>query len=287
MKSATVALVGRPNVGKSTLVNTIVGQKVSITSPKPQTTRFAINAVYRDDQGELIFIDLPGLFRKTPDALSKKINKKTLTSLESDFDVLIYIVDHTRDRDFEEARVLGIVRKIDKPKILVVNKIDVKDPSFLPLYKFLEEEFDHVFYLSALKQKHIKPLIECIYSLIPETEKQIEDAKNVIPALNIDSKTFLSELIREKVFLRVRKEVPYTTTAVIDQIKERDSGNLYIKARVITINDRYKKILIGAGGRMIKSIGMMARKELEEATNKKVYLDLTVDVDKHWINTLT
>ncbi|OGK56612.1 GTPase Era, partial [Candidatus Roizmanbacteria bacterium RIFCSPLOWO2_02_FULL_38_10] len=202
MKAGTVALIGRPNVGKSTLINNIIGQKVAITSPKAQTTRFPINALYEEEQGQIIFIDTPGIFNKAEDALSKKINKKTLAMLNAEVDIFLYIVDHTRKRDFEEAKILGIMRKIDKPKILVVNKIDIKDPTFLPQYEFLKDEFKDFFYVSALTNKHIKPLIDKIFEYLPEKDKIINSENHVYPALNIDSKTFISEIIREKIFLK-------------------------------------------------------------------------------------
>ncbi|OGK38991.1 GTPase Era [Candidatus Roizmanbacteria bacterium RIFCSPHIGHO2_12_FULL_44_10] len=287
MKSGTVALIGRPNVGKSTLVNNIIGQKVAITSPKPQTTRFPIHGLYEDDRGQIIFVDTPGIFRKPKDPVSKKINKKALGSFGPDIDLLLYIVDHTRTRDFEEARVLGIVRGIKKiPKILVINKIDVKEPSYLPLYKFLEDEFDTVIKVSAINKTHINQLLEAIFEKLPEGKPIVDSSKYVYPALNIDSYTFIAELIREKVFLRMRKELPYTTTVVVDEIKKRDEKLTYIKAKIVTTDDTYKKMLIGRGGRQIKEIGSMARRELELATNRKIYLDLTVEVNKHWVSTL-
>jgi len=287
MKAGTVALIGRPNVGKSTLINNIIGQKVAITSPKAQTTRFPINALYEEEQGQIIFIDTPGIFNKAEDALSKKINKKTLAMLNAEVDIFLYIVDHTRKRDFEEAKILGIMRKIDKPKILVVNKIDIKDPTFLPQYEFLKDEFKDFFYVSALTNKHIKPLIDKIFEYLPEKDKIINSENHVYPALNIDSKTFISEIIREKIFLKTRKEVPYTTTVIVDEITERNKQLTYIKARVLTVDDKYKKILIGENGRRIKEIGSMARRELELATSKKIYLDLHVETDKHWVQTLS
>lgn len=284
MKSGTVALIGRPNVGKSTLVNNLIGQKVAITSPKPQTTRFPIEALYEDDRGQIVFVDTPGIFNKAIDTLSKKINQQTIQGLGSEVDVVLYIVDPTRKRDFEEAKVLGIVRKIDKPKILVYNKED-EDRKYLPQYKFLESEFDTFFSISALKKNHLSPLLDKIFELLPTRGKIVDAKEYVYPALNMDSKTFLSELIREKVFLRLRRELPYTTTVVIDEIKERNDNLVYISAKIITTDNKYKKMIIGLEGRQIKVIGSMARKEIEAATNKKVYLELTVDVNRHWMET--
>ena len=287
MKQGKVLLIGRPNVGKSTFLNNLIGQKVSITSPKPQTTRFPIKALYQDERGEIIFIDTPGLMRKTEDLLSENINKKTLQTLNEELDLVLYMVDPTRKRDFEEARVLGLVRQIEKPKILVLNKIDLlqtgKKDDYSAQYKFLEEEFSDVFYISALKKLHFKPLIKRIFELLPEKKEEKFENLNPYPVLNIDAKTFVAELIREKVFLMMGEEIPYTTTAIVDEIDERKNGVIYIKARILTNNDRYKKMLIGKEGRKIKEIGSYARKEIVLATGKKVYLDLQVETDPHWM----
>jgi GTP-binding protein Era len=286
MKQGKVLLIGRPNVGKSTFLNNLIGQKVAITSPKPQTTRFPIKALYQDERGEIIFTDTPGIMRKTEDHLSENINKKTLQAINDQVDVVLYMIDHTRKRDYEEARVLGLVRQIEKPKILVINKIDIKDKSYLPQYKFLEEEFENIYQISALKKLHIKPLLDKIFELLPEVENfQKTENPNPYPLLNVDAKTFVAELIREKVFLMMGEEIPYTTTVIVDEITERKNGVLYVKANILTTNDRYRKMLIGAGGRKIKEIGSYARKEIALATGKKVYLDLTVETNSHWQET--
>ncbi|OGK30121.1 GTPase Era [Candidatus Roizmanbacteria bacterium RIFCSPLOWO2_02_FULL_43_10] len=286
-RSGTVALIGRPNVGKSTLVNNLIGQKVAITSPKPQTTRFPIEGLYQDERGQIIFIDTPGIFLKAKDPVSKRVNEKALEPFNKDVDLALYLIDHTRKRDFEEAKVVGITRKLNIPKVLVINKIDVTEPTYRAQYRFLEEECDAVVEISALNRTHLKTLLETIFTMLPERDQPIVDANLYpYPAINLDSRTFIAEIIREKVFLRTRKEVPYTTTAVVDNVIERDANTTYIQARVLTTDDTYKKMLIGAGGRRIKEIGTMARKELETATNRKIYLDLTVETDRHWPETL-
>lgn len=282
-KSGTVLIIGRPNVGKSTFINNLIGQKVSITSPKPQTTRFPIKAVYEDERGKIIFTDTPGIIGRTEDFLSKKINERTLKTINELSNVVIYMIDHTRHRDFEEAKVIGIVRKIDKPKILVINKMDIEKPDFLPQYKFLEEEFENVFQISSINKKHFRLLLDKIFELLPELSKSTEIVeKTTYPLLNVDSYIFIAELIREKVFLKTGREVPYTTTVIVDEIKERNNQLTYIKARILTTHDRYKKMLIGAGGLRIKEIGSMARREIELATDRKIYLDLTVETNPHW-----
>jgi len=289
MKEGKILLIGRPNVGKSTFVNNLLGQKVAITSPKPQTTRFPIKALYREERGNIVFVDTPGIFGKAEDVLSKKINERTLSLLHEEVDLVIYIIDHTRKRDFEEAKVLGLVRAINKPKILVINKIDDQTKSYLPQYAFLRREFPDAFQISALNKTHIKPLLDRIFELLPERKEETKSKilselqeERLYPILNIDSRIFIAELIREKVFLMMGEEIPYTTTAVVDEITDRHENLIYIRARILTTENRYKKMLIGADGWKIKEIGSYARKEIALATNKKIYLDLTVETDPHW-----
>jgi GTP-binding protein Era len=284
MKQGKILLIGRPNVGKSTFLNNLIGTKVAITSPKPQTTRFPIKALFEDERGSIIFVDTPGIFGKAEDNLSKKINRNTISVMHEEVDLVLYMVDHTRRRDFEEGKVLGLVRKIDKPKILVINKIDRTDQTYLPQYKFMEDEFKDVFAISAINQTHVKPLMKRIFELLPEAKEAPAEhtQKGVYPLVNIDSKIFVAELIREKVFLMMGEEIPYTTTAIVDEIATRDNGVMYIKARLLTTETRYKKMLIGAAGRKIKEIGSFARKEIALATGKKIFLDLSVETDPHW-----
>lgn len=286
MKSGIVALIGRPNVGKSTLLNAILKHKVSITSPKPQTTRFNIQAVYEDERGQIIFVDTPGIFARVDDPLARKINLKAEESLDQGVDLVLYIVDHTRERDVEENKTLGIVRKAKAPKILVINKADVKTPTHIVQYKFLEDEFDTIIHVSALNTNNVSTLLDTIFEYLPEKEPLVDRSKLAQPALNLDSKTFIAEIIREKAFLFLRREVPYTLTSVVDTLIERDNGTLYIKARIITSADRYKSMIIGKNGAMIKEISMAARKELETATSKKIFVELTVETDPHWMEYL-
>ncbi len=285
-KTGVVAIIGRPNAGKSTLLNNLLGHKVSITSPKPQTTRFSIQAVYEDDRGQIIFVDTPGMMGKVRNPLARRINLEAGIQINKELDLVIYLVDHTRERDVEENQAFGLVRKFKGSKILVINKIDVIRPSHIVQYKFMEEEFDAVVEISALGRKHLGRLLEVIFDFLPEGKPMVETADLPQPGLNIDSKTFLSEIIREKAFLFLRREVPYSLATVIDDTIERDNGVLYIKARILTSADRYKSMIIGKNGAMIKEISMAARKELETATNKKIYLELTVETDPHWMDVM-
>ncbi|HVZ66969.1 MAG TPA: GTPase Era [Patescibacteria group bacterium] len=277
MKVGTVALIGRPNSGKSTLINNLVGHKVAITSPKPQTTQFSTYAVYEDEYAQIVFVDTPGIFSMSQ---KKDVNLEAERTLKNDIDVILYIVDHTRRRGTEENKVLGILRKINKPKILVINKIDKKEPSYLEEYKFLEDEFDATIEVSALKNKGLPLLVNEILEHLKEGEKIIVKEDMPTPAMNLDSKLYIAENIREKAFLVLRDELPYHIRVEVDEVTPRKDNLYYIKARIITTQDRYKKMIIGAGGQRIKVIGSMTRKELEVATGQKIYLDLSVEVEE-------
>jgi GTP-binding protein Era len=171
-------------------------------------------------------------------------------------------------------------------KILAINKTDVKRPSFLPQYKFLEEEFDKVVMVSGMYKLDTNYLVDAIFELLPEGEPIVEQGPRPSPVLNLDSRMFIAELIREKAYIFLRKEVPYTLSTVVDSIEEKDDDTTIVKARIITTDDRYKKMIIGSGGRMIKEIGMATRKELETATKRHFYIDLTVETNSHWIEML-
>lgn len=280
MKAGTVALIGRPNVGKSTLVNNLVGQKVAITSPKPQTTQFPIYAVYEDTRGQIVFVDTPGIFARAKLAKGKAANMEAENALSSEVDALLYIVDKSRERGVEENRVLGMVRKINVPKIMVYNKSDIREPDFIAQYKFMEEEFDAVVHVSALKNLHLPILLEELFELLPEGEAFVDRASMPIAAINMDSNLYLEEVIREKAFLKLRKELPYKIRIVVEEKSVRTNGSMYIKARILVPDLHYKKMVIGHNAFMIREIGLMSRKELELASGKKVFLDLTVDVER-------
>ncbi|MDD2654616.1 MAG: GTPase Era [Candidatus Omnitrophica bacterium] len=241
MKSGTVALIGRPNAGKSTLINRIIGHKVAITSPKPQTTQFSIQAVYDDSavgkkpsRGQILFLDTPGVFAKTNDPKLKEINLEAEQVLKGDVDLIVYVIDPTRERGLEENRVLGTMRKTDIPKLLVFNKSDKRGKNYSEQYKFMEDEFDDIVYVSALKGENINQIIDWIFENLPEGEKMFDVSTMPSKTLNLDSKLFLEELIREKAFLRLRRELPYMIRIVVDTVEKRKGKDLvYIKARIL------------------------------------------------------
>lgn len=277
MKVGTVALIGRPNVGKSTLVNNLVGQKVAITSPMPQTTQFPLYAVFEDTRGQIVFVDTPGIFARAKLARGKTANMEAEQALTHGIDVALYIVDKSRERGVEENRVLGLVRKLNVPKIMVYNKSDIRTPDYTAQYKFMEEEFDAVTHVSALKNLHLSGLLDIIFEHLPDGEKMVDRETMPIAALNMDSNLYIEEAIREKAFLKLRKELPYKIRVVVDEVRRREDAPLYIKAKILVPDARYKRMVIGSGGRMIKEIGLMSRKEFEVATGNKVYLELTVE----------
>jgi len=277
-KSGIAVLVGRSNVGKSTLLNALVGTKVAITTPKPQTTRLPIHGILTAPEGQIVFVDTPGIFKNAKDALSKKLNSSIRQSLE-DVNAVIYVADPTRAIGDEEKELLRMIESLAIPKIMVINKSDLEKKPFADFYRDLAPKFAQVFELSAISNAHIKPLIEAIFALLPEGEPLYPEFQFT----NLENKKWIAELIREKLFLRLRQEVPYTLTVEVDEVEERENGILYIHARILTTEERYQRMIIGKGARGVKEIGQSTRNELEAVMNRKIFLDLTVDVDPHWV----
>ena len=278
MKSGFAVLVGRSNVGKSTLINNLIGSKVAITTPKAQTTRHAIHGVFTDDErGQIVFVDTPGLLQK-PDALPKRRLSILKDSLE-DIDVILYVVDATREIGDEEKAVGRIVREAQGKKILVINKIDSKQARSIDFYRDWTDKFDAVLEVSALRGTHLEKLREVIFDLLPEGEFFYPKGQ----LTNLTNEELIGELIREKVFLRLHEEVPYSTHVVVEEVEERADGTLYVKANIVTSEERHKGIIVGKGGRGIREVGQSARKDLETITGGKVFLDLMVEVDQHWV----
>ena len=277
-KSGFVVMIGRSNVGKSTLLNAIVGSKIAITTPKPQTTRLPIQGIITRPEGQIVFVDTPGILRGAKDPLSKRLAKSVGASLQ-DIDAVAYIVDPTREIGQEEREVMRMIETLDKPKVLVIKKIDLRTKPYLDFYRDLSENYTKTVEVSALRGTHVDTLVETLFELLPEgefyyPEHQLTDMPN---------KIWLAELIREKLFLRLRQEVPYSTHVVVTEVEERENGMMYIAGTIFTTDDRYKSMIIGQGGRGIREIGQSTRKELEGVMGSKVYLDLNVEVDPHWM----
>jgi GTPase len=279
-KCGFVAIVGRPNVGKSTLLNHLLGQKVSITSRKPQTTRNQILGIFTEDGMQIVFVDTPGLHIKEDRAINRFMNRAASSSLQ-DVNAILFVVDGTAWTEDDEM-VLNKVRKEDAPVYLLINKIDkIKDKeSLLPHLQALSEKhkFDEVFPISALKETNLKPLFEKIQTNIPEgvhffPEDYITDR----------SERFLAaEIVREKVMRSLGDELPYSSAVEIERFQVNEKGVLLINAIILVERRGQKAIVIGKQGSRLKQIGKDARHDMEALFEKKIFLEIWVKVRDGW-----
>ena len=279
MKSGFVSFIGRPNVGKSTLLNSILNKKVVITSNKPQTTRNLIQGIYNEDDTQIIFVDTPGI-HKAHNKLGRALNKQAYFTI-NDVDIIIMVVDITEKVGSGDKFVIDILKNIEnKPVFLVINKIDKlpreeilsKIEEYMSLYNFTE-----VIPVSARKKDNIDRLIEVIKKYLPDNIKYF-DSDTVT---NSSPEFIISELIREKVLELTDEEVPHSVTCIVDELYEEEKI-INIGASIIVDRENLKKIIIGKKGNMIKEIGRRARKDIEEYFGKQVYLDLFVKVIPKW-----
>lgn len=278
-RSGYVAIVGRPNVGKSTLMNYILGQKISITSSKPQTTRHRILGIKTEDSYQAIYVDTPGLHLNARKAMNRYMNRAATTSLE-DVDLILFVVDVMRWTD-EDENVLQRLRGQKVPVVLIVNKVDkiADKEQLLPLLQELSGKmsFTAVMPLSALKGTNTQDLEKLVVQALPESEA-------IFPQEYITdrSERFLaSEIIREKLMRTMGKELPYATTVEIEQFKD-DNGLLRINGLIWVERASQKKIVIGRGGERLKEIGRQARIDMERLFDAKVFLQLWVKVKEGW-----
>lgn len=280
MKSGFVALIGRSNVGKSTLLNTLVGTKVAIITPKPQTTRHAIRGIVHDPRGQIVFVDTPGVFEKSRDPLTESLNREVKNALDG-IDAIVYVADPTRAVGPEEHHTFAMVQASPKPKIMAINKCDLSEKKrpFQFEYERMGEKFDAVFNISAAHGTNLKPLVDRIVEVLPEGEPYYPEFQMT----DMESKKWIEELIREKIFIQMHEEIPYSITVVVDEMEKRPDGTVYIAARILTREKRYKKMIIGTGAHKLREMGYSARKELETALQAKIFLDLEVEVDEHWV----
>ena len=278
MKSGIVSIIGRPNVGKSTLLNSILGKRVAITSNKPQTTRNMIQGIYNEADTQIVFVDTPGI-HKPQNKLGKVLNKQAYFTI-NDVDIVIMVVDISEKVGAGDKFVIDILKNIDKPVFLVINKID-KLPREEILKKIDEYtklyDFDEIVPVSARKKDNIERLVSVIKKYLPDNIKYFDS--NTITS---SSDSFIiSEYVREKVLDLTEEEVPHAVTCITENIAE-ENGILNISVLIVVDRENLKKIIIGKNGNMIKEIGRRARKEIENYFNKKVYLDLFVKVIPKW-----
>ena len=278
MKSGMVSIVGRPNVGKSTLLNEIMNKKVAITSDKRGTTRNIILGVYNDDDSQIVFVDTPGI-HKPQNKLGKVLNDKAYL-MTTNIDLILFMVDISKGFGKGDKFVLERIKDCNTKVILLLNKIDNLNKD--ELIKRIDEikdiyEFSEIIPISAIKKINVDDLIKTIKKYLPNDEKYYDEDYVTNQPISL----IITERVREKVLRLTHDEIPHTVTCVLDSL---DDNKKLLSAGVTIIVDRdnLKKILIGKNGNMLKEIGTMARVDLEEYFNKKVFLSLYVKVIKNW-----
>ena len=278
-RSGFVAIVGKPNVGKSTLLNSFLGQKLSIVTPKAQTTRNRITGILTSDNYQIIFLDTPGILEPLY-KLQQHMVRSALKSA-SDADLVLLMVDASYRPDDSVKDVIKKIKSAKKETFLVLNKIDnVKDKGqLLPLIEeYKKLGFDEIIPISALKGNGIQDLLNLIIQSLPlggtfYPEDEISD---------LPERFFIAEIIREKILMLTQDEIPYSTTVQTDEVKKRDDGKTYIRATIYLERESQKGIIIGSKGSMLKRIGQKARMDIEEWMETSVYLDLWVAVRDDW-----
>ena len=277
-KSGFVALIGRPNVGKSTLLNYLVGQKVAIMSPQPQTTRNKISGIYTDDQEQIVFIDTPGI-HKPKNKLDDFMDKSSYSALD-EVDVVLFMVE-PEPAGKGDQYIAELLKKIKKPVFLVINKIDKVHPdellSSIDSYKNLGD-FAEIVPISASQGNNVSELIKTIAKYLPEGP-QFYDADQLTDRPEY---FIVAELIREQVLKLTHEEVPHATAVVVDRMRNHEGGKLQVEATIYVERPGQKGIIIGKKGQMLKQIGIAARQEIEALLGEKVNLRLWVKVQKNW-----
>ena len=277
-KSGFVSIIGRPNVGKSTLVNKLIGEKTVIVSKKPQTTRNQIKAIYTDDKGQIIFMDTPGV-HKAKNELDKYMLEQAFQSLKG-IDVVLFMVDASSPFGKGDQFILNQISGIEIPVIVVMNKIDkVNNKLLLKRQKNYEENTNlEVIPISAKSGRNVDNLFDKTLSLLPEGPQYYPEEMFTDQI----EKFIVSELVREQIFKYTREEIPYGAAVLVEEMKERKNGMMFVRANVIVEKKSHKGIVIGKNGKRLKKIGSESRKTIEKLLNSKVYLDLWVKVKKDW-----
>ena len=278
-KSGFVAIIGRPNVGKSTLMNRLIGQKIAITSSKAQTTRNRIQTVYTDDEGQIVFLDTPGINR-AKNKLGKYMMNVAHNTL-SEVDVVMWIVEPTTFIGAGERHIIDVLSKTNTPVVLVINKIDtVAETAIVDAINTYKEvlDFEAIVPVSALRGKNDRELIKTLKELLPYGP-QFYDEDTITDQ---PERQIVAELIREQALRQLDKEIPHGIAVVIDRMKERNDGLFDIDATIICERESHKGIIIGKQGAMLKSIGTKARISMENLLCAKVNLKLWVKVKKDW-----
>jgi GTP-binding protein Era len=280
-KSGFVSVIGRPNVGKSTLINSLIGQKVVIMSDKPQTTRNKIMCVLTLDDAQILFIDTPGI-HKPKHKLGEYMLKAAENTLR-EVDLIFFVVDATEDIGGGERYILDLLKNVKTPVVLIVNKIDkIEKTKLLPIITKYASHYDFagVVPISAIEHTNLD-------SLIVEVKKYLEPGPQYYPEDMITDqpeRLVITELIREKVLHSTRDEIPHSIAVDIEEIVTRPNDTLYVRAVIYVERESQKGIVIGAKGALLKEIGRLARIDIENLLGSKIFLDLWVKVKKDWRN---
>ena len=282
-KSGYVSIIGAPNVGKSTLLNTILGQKLAIVTPKPQTTRNQIRGIVTTDTHQIIFVDTPGLMNPKYRLQSEMV--KTAYGALGDADVVLFVIDVTRPDPEIEERILKRLKRSKLTTILVLNKVDlVAKPTLLPIFEDYDQKFEfaHIIPISALTADGVPLLLEQIETYLPFGPRYFpEDQLSDLP-----ERFFVAETVREKIMLLTQREIPYASAVVVEEFEKRrrnKSGEItYIRAIVYAERQTQKQIIIGKGGRLIKRVGELARVDIEKFLDTRVFLEIYVTVKTDW-----
>jgi GTPase len=278
-RSGFVALAGRPNAGKSTLVNRIVGGKVAIVSDKPQTTRREIRGVATGEDWQLVLVDLPGVQRPR-DALTERMQRQVERSL-ADADAALFVLNGEQEIGPGDRFIAAALKSSGLPTVTVLNKADRLDHQRTVKALAAAAELDvqgELFPISAKDGAGVGPVVEQLVSLVPEGPFMYPPDEHSDQSLELR----LAELVREQVLLRTREELPHAVEVEVDEIEEREDGLLVVRARVWAETESQKGILVGAGGRMVRAVGTAARKEIESLVGRRVHLELGVRVRKGW-----
>ncbi len=279
MKCGFVSLVGRPNVGKSTLLNNLLGMKLAITSNVSGTTRNVIQGIYNDDDSQIVFVDTPGIHKPTH-KLGSVMNKKAYNNTEG-VDVILFLVDIDKGFGKGDNFVLEKIKNKNVPVFLLLNKIDkIKNKEKL-LEKINElqklYDFAEIIPISAMKNDNVNVLIDCI-------KKYLDDGDRIFSEedlTNVSTRFIMAELVREKILELTREEIPHTVTCYVENYEE-DDNVVHIQVLIVVDRDNIKKIIIGKNGSMLKEVGKRARIDMEEFLGKKVYLETYVKTLKNW-----
>lgn len=278
-RSGFVSIVGRPNVGKSTLLNRILGEKIVITSDKPQTTRNRIQGIHNIPGGQIVFIDTPGIHRAKT-RLNKFMVEEALSSVQG-VDVILFLVEGATEPAKEAGLIKEVLGGVEAPVILVMNKIDlVSKGELLDRMRCYADTypFKEIIPISAITGDGVEQLVQLVHGMLPEGPCYFPD--DILT--DLPERFIVAEIIREKIFRLTRDEVPYSVAIVVDSFKERPDGLVAIAATINVERDSQKGIIIGRKGEMLKRIGMQSRQEIEQLLDTKVFLELFVRVSGEW-----